>query len=225
MSFFLALKIRLNFLASFCLSAMFVDSFVSRFLLHLLHRCRFFSSFFLFARGFFFWKFLFSCRRFQNPDAASLTQRRRRSYGPRCQSRPFRLAFSREGKTVLWKRPCAAVACPFMDIIFFPLSSPPARPPPGHLWNTNKIRDRPQHPPHLHRTPWLSPWTFFLLFYWFYPPLLLFCRNCFFYEAYCFLGGGGPGGVLWFFKVFSSGEKLVNKHYIFVFCDFLGGYL
>ncbi len=54
MSFFLALKIRLNFLASFCLSAMFVDSFVSRFLLHLLHRCRFFSSFFLFARGVFF---------------------------------------------------------------------------------------------------------------------------------------------------------------------------
>jgi len=50
LSFFLALKIRLNFLALFCLSAMFVDSFVSRFLLH---RCRFFSSFFLFARGFF----------------------------------------------------------------------------------------------------------------------------------------------------------------------------
>lgn len=56
MSFFLALKIRLNFLASFCLSTMFVDSFVSRFLLHPLHRCRFFSSLFLFARGFFFFE-------------------------------------------------------------------------------------------------------------------------------------------------------------------------
>jgi hypothetical protein len=107
---------------------MIVDSFVSRFLLHLLHRCRFFSSIFLLARGFFLKKTLFSYRSFRNPDAASLTQRRRRSYGPRCQSRPFRLAFSREGKTVLGKRPCAAVACPFMDIIFYPLSSPPARP-------------------------------------------------------------------------------------------------
>ncbi len=156
LSFFLALKIRLNFLALFCLSAMFVDSFVSRFLLHLLHRCRFFSSFFLFARGFFFKKTLFSCRCFQNPDAASLTQRRRRSYGPRCQSRPFRLAFSREGKTVLGKRPCAAVACPFMDIIFFPLSSPPAA--PGHLWKTKKKGDRPQTPtPPPLRTPPLSP--------------------------------------------------------------------